>query len=147
METFTLCITFLFSQQESDWLYILCPLCLQLLRRLWASEPGHVVPILLQAQQEAQGEFLLLPHPVQECPECKRTDAGWHNLTAGSLCGSEWTCCEIVSSYFHSSFWLQTSVFSLHVATVITFFLSFVMTSSWLDDLDPQPMFILKTPI
>lgn len=32
----------------------------QLLRRLWPSQSGHVVSLLLQTQQEAQGEFLLL---------------------------------------------------------------------------------------
>lgn len=72
----SLSVSLSFSASRSLTDCILCPLCLQLLRRLWASEPGHVVPILLQAQQEAQGEFLLLPHPVQEFPECKRTDAG-----------------------------------------------------------------------
>lgn len=65
----------------------LSSVCFQFLCRLWSSELGHVVPILLQTQQEAEGEFLLSPLPEEECPECNRTDSALHSfiLTASRL--------------------------------------------------------------
>lgn len=76
-----------------------CPLpslCPQLLRRLRPPEPGHAVPILLQAEQEAEGEFLP-PLPLQECPECAagrtQPDAAERqvrSVTLRSRCGLFW---------------------------------------------------------
>lgn len=61
-------------------------LCPQFLRRLRSSQSGHAVSILLQTQQETQGEFLPPPtHPPQECPECSSTE----KLRAGA---SLWGC-------------------------------------------------------